>query len=884
MPVAFRTDLEPRALCTRDDATALGYRLKDRVYVTILPCIAQGFLVDRQQRLGTKQQPTDEELREVYDATLTLLFRLLFLLYAEARHLLPVRDAGYRAASLWKIKEEIASRAGITEREVDERISNAYSANQYGLYDRLTRLCVALAKGEPGLNVPMYDGGLFTSTPRRIGKARGEIANADGRDQRSADVLTSHKVPDRFLALAIDRLARDVDDSTLSLVALDFASLEVRHLGSIYEGLLEFELKVADEDLTTKTERNREKYIPLGKAKSKRGKAPVAVVRTGQVYLWNNKLERKSSGSYYTPDPIVKYMVEHTVGPVLEAKLARLRSEFRKARTSHDHEALVDELFDFRVLDPAMGSGHFLVDAVDHITDRMLAFLNEFPVNPVGSMLDRIRQEILDACAQQGISVDTDKLTATNLLKRQVLKQCIYGVDLNPMAVELTKASLWLDALTIGAPLSFLDDHLCCGNSLIGTSLNERERAANGSSYAIEDKLLLPSIRRVVQQSAGFDAVVGNPPYAGHKGDFDAQPLRLFYEVCRDYANPATAFLQLGFKVLRHDGRLGMIIPKSIQYVEAWTAARRLLAELHQLTCLVDVSQAFDGVLLEQTVCFAASRPGGDGYFAGTLSRNGAFTGTRIERPVAQSLGCLPARVNRGSLPLLQRMMGVGPRLDEISYTSQALGYQAHVNRDVTGEHFPIYRGKQIRPMRIDLPTDFIDRSFLISNEAGKLAVKVLQMLRPKVVSQNIVAHVTRPRPRSWVISAPDHNGIICLNTVSTTILHDERFPIDFIAAVLNSTLASWYYTEFVFCRAIRTMHFDNYYAGKLPIARISPADWRAFEQLTESVDSNKSRGARQRAIDEIVFAAYGLSAPERSFLYEYCYGTEDLEAVLSGF
>jgi hypothetical protein len=418
----------------------------------------------------------------------------------------------------------------------------------------------------------------------------------------------------------------------------------------------------------------------------------------------------------------------------------------------------------------------------------------------------------------------------------------------------------------------------------MGAVFNNSLAAENGVLAAIGYEPLLPEIRDVVQHSAGFDVVIGNPPYAGHKGDFDPEPLRLFYDVCREYPNPATAFLEHGFRVLRPDGRLGMIIPKSIQYVESWEAARRLLTESHHLIGLVDVSQAFRRVLLEQTVCFATSRPGVSGYMAGTLSGNGRLTGTRIKRAITESLGCLPARVDKRSLQLLQRMTKAGPRLGEISYTSQALGYQADINHDVSGAHVPIFRGKQIRPMRIDSPTDFIDRAFLTTLGTGKLGEKVQQMLRPKVVSQNIIAHVTRPKPRTWVISAPDHEGILCLNTVSTTTLRDEQFPIDFIAAVLNSTLASWYYTEFVFCRAIRTMHFDNYYAGKLPIARLSRADRRSFEELAQSVDSYESRGARQRAIDELVFEVYALSARERSFLYDYCYGSEDLEAVLRGF
>jgi len=525
---------------SRDYAKRLGERLKVRIFETIFPHLARGFLEDRKQRLGIRRRPSDEELSDAYEATLTLLYRLLFLLYAEARDLLPIREGPYREASLKKIKEQIAEQAGVAESEVTARLTKAYSAKDTELYDRLTRLCVAMDKGAPALNVPIYNGGLFVTDPD----------DSEKREQRIARFLAEHKVPDRQLALAIDRLARDPDEKTLSLVSIDYKSLEVRHLGSIYEGLLEFKLKVAEEDLTTKTEKKKEKYIPLTKAKPKRGKAAAVVVRQGQVYLSNDKAERKASGSYYTPDPIVNYIVEHTVGPVLEEKLEALRGEFRKVRKTFDrevekatafpvkkpsgdvwnprefaeektytaHRELVERLFDFRTLDPAMGSGHFLVEAVDFITDRMLAFLNRFPVNPVTFMLERTRHNILDALEQQGLGSESfrEKLTNVNLLKRHVLKRCIYGVDLNPMAVELAKVSLWLDAFTIGAPLSFLDHHLRCGNSLIGATFEDLKDAVSDydkesglrvySMFGIDYEPLKRAIQHVVFVNSMADA------------------------------------------------------------------------------------------------------------------------------------------------------------------------------------------------------------------------------------------------------------------------------------------------------------------------------------------------------------------------------------------
>jgi hypothetical protein len=559
---------------SHDYAKQLGERLKERVFVTIFPHLAQGFLEDRRASLGLRTPPTDEELRDTFEATLTLLYRLLFLLYAESRDLLPIREAPYYEASLKKIKGEIAEKAGIAESEAGARLRKAYSACETTLYDRLSRLFQAMDQGDPSLNVPVYNGGLFLTDQRletrdqrpETGNQRVETDDQrpqtadqrpESRESRIAQFLLHHKIPDRFLALAIDLLARDEDEKTFSLVFIDYKSLEVRHLGSIYEGLLEFKLKIAEEDLTTQTEDKKEKFIPLSQAKPRRGRAAEIVVRKGEVYLSNEKAERKATGSYYTPDPIVRYIVRNAVGPVLAERLESLRAEFRNVRKTFNrelekvkaypvktpkgepvdprefaqektyaaHKELVEKLFDFRVLDPAMGSGHFLVEAVDFITDRVLHFLNQFPVNPVSFMLEKTRRNILQALAEQGVTADPAKLTDVNLLKRHVLKRCIYGVDLNPMAVELAKVSLWLDAFTLGAPLSFLDHHLRCGNSLIGATFKDLEEATKGQLFGIDYEPLLRAINHVLLVNRMSDATAAEARQSASEYDLARRAL-----------------------------------------------------------------------------------------------------------------------------------------------------------------------------------------------------------------------------------------------------------------------------------------------------------------------------------------------------------------------
>ncbi len=158
-----------------------------------------------------------------------------------------------------------------------------------------------LDSGDAALNVPFYNGGLFLSNPEE-GDETPEAVNAR--------FLNSTKLADRYLARAIDLLARDVDTKTQALAFIDYKSLGVRQLGSIYEGLLEFKLRIAPEKMVIVKGKKTEEIIPYREANKEkrkiltngRGKsAEERVWPKGKVYLENDKRERKATGSYYPP-------------------------------------------------------------------------------------------------------------------------------------------------------------------------------------------------------------------------------------------------------------------------------------------------------------------------------------------------------------------------------------------------------------------------------------------------------------------------------------------------------------------------------------------------------------------------------------------------------
>ncbi len=500
-PATGRTWLDQHLKGTEEYAVRVSAKLKDLIFDKVFEGLAEGFVHYRKSELSITKE-TEENRKDIFKGCLTLLYRMLFLLYAESRSLLPVSEDGYDKASLSKLKKDVYKDLSSTGLDKMSKKSYVYWARLQSLFD-------IIANGDSALNVPVYNGGLF-ETPKD-------------------SFLSANKMPDPFLAEAIELLTVDHEAGHApdAPAFIDYSSLSVRHLGDIYEGLLEFHVQLAEEEILEIKEKGKSVWKKASEVKS--GTKTNRKKSTGEVYIENSRHERKATGSYYTPHYIVEYIVKNTVGSVLDEKLKaaeRLLSELEdankaltkqksttgiqayRAKIRELEDLIFNTIFDIKVLDPAMGSGHFLVHTVDFISDRIIAFLANYPENPVLKKIAELKKEILKEINRQGVKIDESKLTEVNLIKRMVMKRCIYGVDLNDMAVELAKLSLWLDSFTLGAPLSFLDHHLKCGNSLIGTNIEELEKALTGHLFAINLEPLKRAIRDMIFVSDLPDATV----------------------------------------------------------------------------------------------------------------------------------------------------------------------------------------------------------------------------------------------------------------------------------------------------------------------------------------------------------------------------------------
>ncbi len=362
----------------------------------------------------------DAPLPEVRAASLLLLYRLLFILYAEDRDLLPVRDARYDDYAL---RDKV--RGDIGDRKDQGDVFSETAARYWSAVDDL---CRAVDQGDVSIGLPPYNGGLF--------------------DRARAPLLDRIRLGDRVMADVIDALSFERGEAGRRYI--NYRDLGVRQLGSIYERLLEHEL-----------------------------------VRDGDaVAVRPNIFARKGSGSYYTPDDLVGLIVEETIGPLVQARMEAFEAEAatvpadgpereRAVARLAEHDPAV-KLLELKVCDPAMGSGHFLVSLVDYLADRVITAMAEADVevegyvSPLAGRIQAIRDRIVANAEERDWAIDRDRLDDRHIVRRMVLKRCVYGVDKNPMAVELAKVALWLHTFTVGAPLSFLDHHLRCGDSLFG--------------------------------------------------------------------------------------------------------------------------------------------------------------------------------------------------------------------------------------------------------------------------------------------------------------------------------------------------------------------------------------------------------------------------------
>ena len=430
-PQAFERDSEGRCLLDqlREEALTrqaeLESNLRKRIF-DVLEDLADGF------RDHSANHIKEQDYRALYDNSLIFLYRLLFVLYAESRGLLPVKASGYGSSKVYREKFSLDRLVTVL------RNPNGYPSEAFSdLYEDLLKLFHLINGDKPEQNkeckVTRYNGGLFDPTLHPL--------------------LEKWRVSDKALGNVLRQLifaqppARSSAKQQLIRTdeAIDYGTLEVRQLGDIYEGL-------------------------LGAHLGEEG---------GRLVLKNEKGQNHRQGIFYTPDWVVRYLVGEALQPLIDEiessapvqNALKAKSDERKRANSF---ALA--ILHLNLVDPAMGSGHFLVRGTEWLAEQIVyhpttRIMTE-QIVPTGQNR-RSREDILKANkipVSPGVSQEQAEIA---YWRRRVVEACIYGVDVNPLAVELAKLSLWLTCIAVDEPLNFLDHHLREGNSLLWANPDE---------------------------------------------------------------------------------------------------------------------------------------------------------------------------------------------------------------------------------------------------------------------------------------------------------------------------------------------------------------------------------------------------------------------------
>ncbi|MEZ5940628.1 MAG: N-6 DNA methylase [Planctomycetaceae bacterium] len=384
---AQKTDecwLEKWSKLAREEGTRVLNDLRNGV-ANAIEALGRGFIAHpRNDDLRHKLQETGSLGKiDFYRQLLRIVYRLLFLFVAEDRELLHPADADENAKELYR-KYYSTSRL----RDMSLKLRGSKHGD---LWHSLSLVFSSLGKNEGCPRLGLVGLGSFLWNTKSVADLAGPHEVAEGG--------IAVQIANDDLLTAVRALAYVEQDKVLRSV--DYRNLGSEELGSVYESLLELhpEMHVEARQFDLRTAAGN---------------------------------ERKTTGSYYTPDSLVQCLLDSALDPVVEDRL--------KGKKGEDAEAA---LLSMTVCDPACGSGHFLIAAA-HRLARHLARVRTGDSEP--SPEDH--QHAL----------------------RDVIGRCIYGVDINPMAVELCKVSLWMEAIEPGKPLSFLDHHIQCGNSLLGTT------------------------------------------------------------------------------------------------------------------------------------------------------------------------------------------------------------------------------------------------------------------------------------------------------------------------------------------------------------------------------------------------------------------------------
>ena len=443
---------------------------------------------------GESKERCIDVIRKVAESA---LFNVLFIRSLESRSILPTKAPDYRKISLSAIIDKIENFDPDKDSEINTRNLKRDFSNSNGdsfsyleegtqLHDRIVRLTKIIHDGKSqkddfGFEIEGFRESIFSSNEWSFFKST-KLQNSD------------------WVNILFQLGYAKSDIVSRKYQQVPYSYFTPTQMGSIYESFLEFRLEKATQNMVF--ENKSWKRADLNSYRYRTSDLPK--VRFGELFFTPDNRDRRITGSYYTPEHIVQYIVKSTLKDHIKNKSSK-------------------KILEVKVCDPAMGSGHFLLGSLNYLTEAFI--------------------ETLYAEAEGDLTITHPEA------KRKVLDSCIFGVDINPRAVKLTKMSLWLESAHINKKLECLDNQIKEGNSLIDRDFNWESEF------------------RKTLESGGFDCIVQNPPYVFTRHNkIKTEDKLLFkkkYKWSEYQTNTYLLFMEKSRKLLKIGGAMGTITPNT---------------------------------------------------------------------------------------------------------------------------------------------------------------------------------------------------------------------------------------------------------------------------------------------------------------------------------
>jgi len=507
-------------------------------------------------------------------------------------------------------------------------------------------------------------------------------------------------------------------------------------------------------------------------------------------YIFEQSVNQKDLGAYYTPEYITQFLAKEAIHPTLLEKLGtkyKSIADLIEKGIPEELDVLLREILNLRVVDFAVGSGAFLLAA-----EKIL-------VDIIEACLDRLHEIDPSRSPIAWLEPAFEKQSRRYCVKRAIITNCLFGVDIESEAIEICRLRLWLSMVSEASlgpveiePLPNIEFNIVCGNTLFGIT----EQSI--STQRIKKKhLLVQTLQRLVESPfedenkliswlkeqnplhwsfqfsesfarGGFDVLIGNPPYFKIKKGSQYRYTREFSEAMAGKGiNAAALFVMRASKLLRRNGRLALVLPKMLSYAAGWINVRKALLDDFQLEQLIDCREVFSKVKLEQLLIIAQYREENfKGVLLGRIEQGRIVQSTYRSIKEFKERDMLYVELSPLAYAIRDKMERSGLLLgDEVKIKlGEGMGPKPFKTTRLRSDDIVVRKGDHIQRYR------FRGALFLPRNDPlyTKKQRQINEHEIPHIQAQRIVAHI---QDHIKVTAVLDTTGSWSLNTITNMFL-----------------------------------------------------------------------------------------------------------------